>query len=135
MKIITCFILSLLAFFCINNSHAQTVKSYNKEWAKVDSLINIKNLPKSALAEVKNIYALAKKEGQNVQVIKALIGMINLQQQLQEDNENKAIDEVKKEIANSKEPVTSILKSYLATLYWNFFQQNRWQLYNRTPTR
>ena len=42
--------------------------------------------------------------------------------------------EIEKEIAVSKEPVTSILNSLLAEMYWNYYQQNRWDLYNRTQT-
>jgi len=60
--------LSSLAFLIcilITNANSQTpVKTYEKEWKKVDELISKKNLPKSALAEVKKIYALAKKEKQ-----------------------------------------------------------------------
>ena len=134
MKIITYFFLTLILFFYLNDTNAQTAKSYKEEWAKVDAFLQKKNLPKSALEEVKKIYASAKKEKQEAQIIKAVIYMTNLQQQLREDNEQTSINEIKKEIAISKEPVTSILKSYLATLYWQYFQQHRWQLYNRTPT-
>ena len=45
----------------------------------VDELITKKKLPKSALAEVKKIYTLAKKEKQDAQVIKAVVYMIGLQ--------------------------------------------------------
>ena len=51
-------------------SEAQVrIKTYDAQWKKVETFID-KELPKSALAEVRNIYALAKKEGQDAQVIK-----------------------------------------------------------------
>ncbi|HRF17933.1 MAG TPA: alpha-2-macroglobulin, partial [Chitinophagaceae bacterium] len=41
---------------------------------------------------------------------------------------------IEKEITQSKEPSASILKSLQAAMYWNYYQQNRWKLYNRTKT-
>ena len=37
-------------------------------------------------------------------------------------------------IAKSTFPTKNILESYLANLYWQYFQQNRYQFYNRTKT-
>ena len=41
---------------------------------------------------------------------------------------------MEREIAQSKEPVASILSSLLAGVYWSYFQANRWRLYDRTQT-
>ena len=60
--------------------------------------------------------------------------MTGLQSENRENNEIFSIKEIEKEIAGSKEPVTSILNSLLAEMYWNYYQQNRWDLYNRTKT-
>ena len=60
--------------------------------------------------------------------------MTGLQSENREDNEVLSIREIEKEIIGSKEPVTSILNSLLAEMYWNYYQQNRWDLYNRTKT-
>lgn len=109
------------------------VKNYTKEWKKVEDFTN-KNLPKSALAEVKKIYALAKAEKQDAQLIKSLVYMIGLQNENREDNAIFSIAELEKEMASSKEPVTSILKSFQAEIYYNYYQEHRWQLYNRTRT-
>src|SRR5215212_4110377 len=66
----------LLFLFLISNPvllFAQNpVKNYEKEWKKVDDLVK-KELPKSALTEIKKIYELAKKEKQDAQVVKALV--------------------------------------------------------------
>ncbi|TMI91970.1 MAG: alpha-2-macroglobulin, partial [Bacteroidetes bacterium] len=131
--------LSSLAFLIcilITNANSQTpVKTYEKEWKKVDELISKKNLPKSALAEVKKIYALAKKEKQDAQIIKAVVYMVGLQREMREDNETLAIKEIENEIVTAKEPVVSIFRSLLAGVYLNYFQQHRWQLYDRTETK
>src|SRR6187431_634964 len=127
---------SLVVFICVlvTSIYSQTpVKTYEKEWKKVEALAK-KNLPKSAFTEVKKIYELAKKENQDAQVIKALIYMTGLQSENRENNEMLSIREIESEIVTSKQPVTSVLKSILAELYWNYFQQHRYQLYNRTKT-
>jgi Bacterial Alpha-2-macroglobulin MG10 domain/Alpha-2-macroglobulin family/MG2 domain len=126
--LITLFHLSMI------NAHGQgPVKNYAAAWKKVEDLVK-KELPKSALTEVKNIYVQAKKEKQDAQIIKSLVYMTGLQQENREDNEVFSISEIEKETNISKEPVTSILKSLLAEMYWNYYQQNRWKLYNRTQT-
>ncbi len=125
----------ILAIFFFNSQklHAQ-VKNYNSQWKNVDELIQKKNLPKSALAEVKKIYTQAKKEGQETQVIKALVYMTGLQEETREENYSKSILEIENEIRTSKEPAASILKSMLAGLYWQYLQNNRWKFYDRTNT-
>jgi Bacterial Alpha-2-macroglobulin MG10 domain/Alpha-2-macroglobulin family/MG2 domain len=127
---------SLAVFICIliTTGYSQApVKNYEKEWKKVGDFAK-KNLPKSAFTEVKKIYDLAKKENQDAQVIKALIYMTGLQSENRENNEMLSIREIEAEIITSKQPVTSILKNILAELYWNYFQQHHYQLYNRTKT-
>jgi hypothetical protein len=119
-----------LSGFAVN---AQITKMYEPQWKKIDSLA-AKGLPKSALAEVKKVYALAKMEGQEAQVVKALIYQTGLQQQTREANEVQAIKEIETELKEHKEPALSILHSYLAGLYWQYFQRNRWKFYDRTQT-
>jgi hypothetical protein len=129
-------LLLLLLILCTTGSVAfsQVIKNYSAEWKKVDELIQKQNLPKTALVEVKKIYALAKKEKQDAQIIKSLVYMISLQQENREGNQILSIKEIEKEIAANNEPAVSILKSLLGDLYWQYFQQYRWRLYDRTNT-
>ncbi|MBL0154474.1 MAG: hypothetical protein IPP93_13705 [Chitinophagaceae bacterium] len=110
------------------------VKNYTKEWKEAEAFIE-KSLPQSAMAVVKKIYTLAKKDKQDAQVIKSLIYIGTLQEEIREDNDQLNIAEIEKEITTSREPATSILKSHLAELYWNYFNKVRWTLYNRTETQ
>jgi len=135
MKKIRQFSLATLVIFISMAARAQTVKTYAAEWKKIDELIQKQNLPKTALAEVKKIYALAKKEGQPAQVIKALVYRVNLQQQTVENSLALSIKELETELKTTSEPAASILKSLIATLYLQYYQQHRWQLYNRTATQ
>ena len=109
------------------------IRNYEKEWKNVDALAK-KGLPKSALTEVQKIYALAKKDKQDAQVIKCLIYKMGLAAENTENNQELAIANLEKEVATSREPATSLLKSLLADAYWGYFQQNRWDLYDRTKT-
>lgn len=107
---------------------------YEAQWKKVDDLLYTKKLPQSALTEVKKIYEQAKKQSKTAQVIKALVYMTDIQEEIREDNELKSIADVEKEIATAKEPAASLLKSLLAKKYWMYFQRNRWNMYDRTQT-
>ncbi|OSZ80636.1 alpha-2-macroglobulin [Chitinophagaceae bacterium IBVUCB2] len=127
------FITLLAGFFTMNANSQNTLKNYEAAWKKVEEFTN-NGLPKSALEEVKKIYTLAKKEKQDAQVIKALVYITSLQTGNREDNAALSIAEIEKEITISKEPVASILKSYLANRYWNYYQNNRWKIYDRTKT-
>src|SRR5688500_17580098 len=118
MKMFSPYIL-IPIFLCLFTSGInaqQPVKNYETAWKKVDEFVK-KGLPKSALVEVKKIYELAKKESQDAQVIKSLVYMTSLQTEIREDNDVFSITEIEKEIATSKEPVTSILNSLLADMY------------------
>jgi hypothetical protein len=124
----------IFPIFISQQARAQAiVKNYEKEWKQVDAFAK-KQLPKSALEQVKKIYQLAKKEKQDAQIIKALVYMTGLQDEITENSEAKAITELEKEIITATEPARSILNSLLAEMYWNYYQQHRWQLYNRTNT-
>ena len=126
-------LVTIFSFFSMISFSQNPIKNYEKEWKKVEDFVS-KGLPKSALTEVKLIYALAKKEKQDAQVIKSLVYMMGLQSENREENAVFSITEIEKEISSSKEPVTSILSSLEADMYWNYYQQNRWKLYNRTKT-
>jgi hypothetical protein len=127
------FILIISSLFSMSANSQTPIKNYEAAWKKVEDFTE-KGLPKSALEEVKKIYTLAKKEKQDAQVIKALVYMTGLQSENREDNQVFSISEVEKEIITAKEPVSSILKSLSAEMYWNYYQNNRWKLYNRTAT-
>ena len=129
---------TLFSLFAMDANSQNSIKKYEASWKKVEVLVKQK-LPQSALNELKKIYQRAKKDGlagspQDAQIIKSLVYMTGLQSENREDNEVFSIHEIEKEIAASKEPVSSILNSLLAEMYWNYYQQNRWDLYNRTKT-
>ena len=108
--------------------------SYAARWKTVDSLINQKGLPQSALTQVNLIYERARQEKNEPQLLKALIYRIHLQNGDQEDAGIRSITALEKEITDTKQPARSILQNILAGSYWSYYQQHRYQLYNRTNT-
>jgi len=115
---------------------AQAPKTnYDVLWKKVDSLYSKKGLTKSALDEVNKIYALAKKENAQPQIIKALIYKSGLEQNLNDDGDIKNMQFWEKEIAQANVATTkALLNSIAADKYNRYFQNNRWKFYNRTTT-
>ncbi|WP_221390185.1 alpha-2-macroglobulin [Dyadobacter sp. NIV53] len=109
------------------------IKTYDSRWKVAEDAIK-KGLPESARKEVKKIYELAKTEKQEAQLIKAVIYMIDLQSENQENAAVLSIEELEKEISENQEPVKSILTSLLAKKYYQYYQTVRWQLYDRTAT-
>src|SRR4051812_3944245 len=111
----------------------QKMTDYNKQWKIVDSLIGKRGLTQSALEAVNKIYVSAKKEKQDAQLIKALIYQVSLQETTDETGSN-TFRLLQTEIDNSSQPAKSILESILAEKYLFYFQQHRYQLYDRSRT-
>lgn len=105
--------------------------TYEKEWLKVDSLTN-KGLTASALKVVEGIYAKAKTDDNAPQIVKAVIHRIKLESYMEEYSIQKSIDKLKAEIKDSKYPLTPVLHSILAEMYWKYSTQNRWKFAKRT---
>lgn len=127
-------IFSLLFLIITLPMFSQTpIKTYDKEWKKIDTHIE-NGLPQSAVTEVKKLLALAKKEKQEAQVIKALIYYTAFQGETREDNPLLSIKDLEKEIPTASPAAKAILHNLIATQYWAIFRDMRWQIYNRTNT-
>ncbi|HVT84137.1 MAG TPA: alpha-2-macroglobulin family protein [Chitinophagaceae bacterium] len=109
------------------------LKNYESEWKKVEAFVQ-KNLPKSALEQVKKIYSMAKADKQDAQIIKSLLYMTSLQSETRENNDVQSIKDFEKEIASANQPARSILQSIVAEMYLDYFANHRYQFYSRTNT-
>ena len=103
-------------------------------WKQVDSLSNL-GQPQSALDIVNKIYAQAKAEKNDPQVIKAIIYRIRLNSDFQENFLAKTIQTLQKEISVSGNPSRQILQSILAEVYWKFYQNNQYRFHDRTQVK
>ena len=125
----------LTTIFLVLIISTQAQRTYIKEWKRIDSLIEKSGLVKTALKEVINIHSSAKKENNDVQVIKALVYRMTLNDQLSDSGRYENIALLEKEITTAKEPAKSILHSIAGGSYWQYLQMNRWQFYDRSNTK
>ncbi|MEO1010945.1 MAG: MG2 domain-containing protein [Bacteroidota bacterium] len=114
-------------------THAQEPSSYPHLWKQVEQLEQ-QAMTKSALKIVESISVRAKKEGNAAQTVKALLYISKYALILEEEAQLNIVDDFKVEISKAHFPVGNVLESYLANLYWQFFQNNRYRFYNRTQT-
>lgn len=112
---------------------SSTVQKYSRSWQIVDSLID-NGLNSSALHTINNIYKIAKISDSADEMIKALIYRIKLESLKEEDAYVKALKRIISELIDAKFPVSPVLHSMLAEMYWHYYQNNRWRFYNRTHT-
>ncbi len=115
------------------NTNVPPPDGYKSDWKKVDSLIK-KGLSKSAKGIVNKIYLKAKAEGNNPQLLKAVIYKLNLIGDLEENEEIGEINLLTNEIKVAGTPVRQILQSILAETYHEYYINNRWRIMERTET-
>lgn len=104
---------------------------YAELWAKVQELEN-QGLTESAKGEVKEIYKRAKKDHNHPQLIKSLFHLYKYSQYNEEDDDAKLITGMEQEIASAEQPLKSILQSVYGEILFNYFNQNRYTIMQRT---
>jgi uncharacterized protein YfaS (alpha-2-macroglobulin family) len=122
--------LFLFIFLLSFNAFAQQKYTLN-DFDKVDSIANLPQ-PKDALALVEKISEHAHQTHNAPLLIKSVIYRMMFQSYLEENAFDKILIDLRKDISNAKQPEKSILQSLLAETYWNYLQQNHWQINQRT---
>ncbi len=128
------FLRKLMLVFLISTTAcamAQTNKDYIINWKKVEDLEK-KGLTASAKKEVTTIYKLAQKDNNDAQQVKACMYLIKYRSAVEEDSRENNIFYVDTLIAGAKAPAKNILQSMQAEMFWQYLQNNRWKLYDRT---
>ena len=127
----------LLSFLITANALAQHKKNvmnepYEKQFRQADSLLNEGGLPQSAVKVLKSIYSDAKKNNQPVQMLKAQLYLMQAATASEENADTANIAQAVREAKESAFPYSNVWHSIAAQLYFNYYQQHRWQLYQRT---
>ena len=122
------FILSLLTTI---STYSQ--QKFEKQWAKVEAF-ELVGKTKSANEIVTTIFKKAKKKNNSNQLIKSLLYQSKFALVLQEDTELLVTQNLEQEISIATFPTNAILQSVLADFKWQYLQQHRWEIYNRTKT-
>mgnify|MGYP006300621529 CR=1 FL=1 len=104
---------------------------YEKLWNEAEKLID-KGLPKSAAEKVEKIYNMARDEHNPPMYIKAVLFKMKILSDYEEEYLNKIIGDLRNEIEYTAFPETSILHSILASIYWDYYQQNRYKFMERS---
>lgn len=109
---------------------------YQATWAKLDSLLQ-RGQTRSAYEFLQTEKALIQEDvlahpERYPYLIKATVTVLELGKNLEENGNWKAIRELEEITRLAGAPEKAIYQSYLAEQYHQYWQQNRWQLQNRT---
>ncbi|PKP21868.1 MAG: hypothetical protein CVU05_05860 [Bacteroidetes bacterium HGW-Bacteroidetes-21] len=107
--------------------------SYDDAWKKVTEF-EVAGLPQSALEMVEQIYKRAKAEKNYAQIAKAVMHKMKYIMQTEDEGMVKAIHQLKTESDSAAFPLKPMLQSMLGDMYWQYYSQNRYQIYQRTNT-
>ncbi|MEO6830991.1 MAG: alpha-2-macroglobulin family protein [Chitinophagaceae bacterium] len=130
------YLLSLLLFLSFNalaQPHMKFNSPYDAQWKKTDSLMN-QSLPKSARDIVEKIYQDAQAKNIPVQMLKAQIYFMRLNTRDNEAADSLNIARAESEIQKTPFPLKAVWQSIAAELYWDYYQQNRYKILQRTTT-
>lgn len=139
---ISAFAVTALIFIAIHRSPVAVAEpavylikgnSYENEWVRVDSFADA-GLYKSALELTNQIYGKAKKENNAPQVVKAILHRLKFEDRYVEGSQDRAIYAIREELKTAKYPLKPVLHHMLGNLYWQYYQQNRWTIMNRSKT-
>ncbi|WP_158729260.1 MG2 domain-containing protein [Flavobacterium sp. I-STPA6A] len=120
----------LTLFFVTVTAFSQ---QYEKKWSQILAQEN-KGKIKSATELVDAIYKKAKKENNEVQIIKCFFYKSKYLQVLEEDAQNKIIRNLKTEINSATIPSKAILNLVYAKCLIAYKNKNSYLIYNRTNT-
>ncbi|WP_293788521.1 alpha-2-macroglobulin [uncultured Pedobacter sp.] len=130
LRISTLLLFTFLLSLDVSAQHQYTLMDFYR----VDSMAN-QAKPKDALALVEKIYGQASQTRNMPLLIKSVIYRMMFQSYLEENAFDKILIGLRKDIGNAEQPEKSILQSLLAETYWNYLQQNRWQINQRTQVQ
>ncbi len=126
-------IISLLAIILLPTKATAQMNNYNFEWTAIDKALQ-KGLTQTANTTAQKVFALASKEKNTPQVIKAAMYLVGFRNNLIEESELSNHFFLDTLIAKNTGAAKAILQSMQAELLHNYLQQNRWRFYNRTET-
>lgn len=102
-----------------------------KRWQQIDSLKDT-GMPKAALTLVDQILEQAKQEKNATEYLKAILYQVRLRSDFEEDYLEKSIAGIDLAIATAWMPVTPVLHSIQAELYFRYLNANYYLILNRT---
>ncbi len=108
-----------------------TANQYEKAWKEVNDFER-KGLPESALKTTLTIYQQAKAESNAAELVKAVIHILKFTDHKEGNAFVKNLNLLRDEAQTAKFPTKPLLHSMLAEMYWQYYQNNRYQFNQRT---
>lgn len=127
-------ILLLIISFCFYSASVFSQKKqtyYQSAFKTIDSLA-LATKPKEAIPILNKLIEKARKDQETAVIIKATMYRMLFQGYLEENAFGKINKELQQDVLTAHQPAKSILQSLLAESYWRYYDQNRFQLLNRT---
>lgn len=106
--------------------------SSDVDWKTIDSLEE-KGLYRSAWDGTLQIYEAAKASKDYQTQYKALCYQLKYAARVEDGSEQDAVKKLEEVADQADMPLKAIAHSMAAEAYWNYFQQNQWQIMQRTP--
>jgi len=116
---------------CLLASSFAGAQNYAAISKRIDSLDGLK-LPESALAETEKLEQLARQQNNTAQLIKATLYRIRFQTAVNENAIPAIITTLQQDIKQAAYPEKPVLQSLLGDMYWNYYQQNRYKITQRS---
>ncbi|MFC3198403.1 alpha-2-macroglobulin [Parapedobacter deserti] len=128
-------ILFLLSVVSVTMTLAQKSEKddpFRQEWHQIDSLIS-KGLPQSAAKIGRKILEEATRRKDAPNTIRARLLLMSVEEANDGNTATHSIQQADSMIQVSTGAEKALWQSITAELYWQYFQQNRWTIFDRTP--
>jgi hypothetical protein len=125
----------LPVFFLLLDLSAGIISAASRDaqWKEVDEAI-AKGLPKTAIEKLEPIVRDALKDKAWGEATKAIARRIVLEGTIQGNKPEEKIVRMEAEIVRAPKEIAPLLDIIQANWYWQYFQNNRWRLMQRTQT-
>ena len=128
-------ILLLITVICFSLSLSAQQDIYTKQWQEIDSLLVLKDLPKTALEKVNILYADAKQKNIQDEIIKALLYKLSIDDKIKDNDINQRLTLLNNELKTANDKVSkSILEILLANNLNDYYKGNFWKNNQRKET-
>ncbi|MGB0839221.1 MAG: MG2 domain-containing protein, partial [Chitinophagales bacterium] len=104
---------------------------YASNWKQVEEMES-NGRTQDAKKAVEQILAKAEKDNNMQQMVKALLHKYKYSTFVEEGSDSLIVIDLKQQIESAEQPLKSVLQSILAEVYWQYFQNNRYKILNRT---
>ena len=134
-----CFRMILLVclFSNLHTANSQNMiagEPYDSKWKEIDKLLYEGNYPKTALDKINEIWNFSVQQKNEPQQVKALIYWSNATSKVSENTKDTLLPVWLSNVDKASGAHKAVLQSILAEMIWNYLENNRWVIRDRTTT-